>query len=405
MKILNFSDSVRSQRTKNLLEEIQTEIFFVSELPKEISRETSRFLINFTETRIRKVNYLRQIRISKFLPVSRFESFESAFQAILKSTRQFILIISPGQWFESEFFSSLIPLLKNWKPGTLLAGHILDHAQRGQYYDLHTISMVIAVKEFKEIFSPGSLENCWCSSANQKSVFTCFLRSRENHHDDYTPWWIEPIPQGASPFFTRRFSRFLEHALKNGKRIESFSSKMRALKTYCYPQFTQSAIHHVIRNNSEGLSLENCYQKAKTLQILSHYLRDKNLKKEEIYWANNEPLFCDDFKLSFDRFVGLASGLKLFTQFALFPKSSSAQILVLDENAEQLNWFKKILSFESLPDCIEWAQQLKDDKQKEVSGFGKQKIIFLGKTPLNQPDTISLLDLQSEWESPFEAKV
>ena len=173
---------------------------------------------------------------------------------------------------------------------------------------------------------------------------------------------------------------------------------MRALKTYCYPQFTQSAIHHVIRNNSEGLSLENCYQKAKTLQILSHYLRDKNLKKEEIYWANNEPLFCDDFKLPFDRFVGLASGLKLFTQFALFPKSSSAQVLVLDENAEQLNWFKKILSFESLPDCIEWAQQIKDSKQKEVSRFGKQKIIFLGKTPLNQPDTISLLGLQSEWK-------
>ena len=388
----------KEDRVRQILESIQTSIFFVSEFPSQTPEDIQNFLTHFTETRIRKVNYLGNLRISKYLPVSRFTSFREAFQASLSSSKKFILILSPGQWFESEFFLELTEALKRWRNGTIFMGHILDHFKRNQYLDLHPMSLVINVDEFKEVFSATCLERCFRAPSSEKEVFETFLRSKDNHHDNYTPLWIEPIPMGHHQLYARRFSFLVEYALKRGKKIESFPEVLRSLKFYCYPQFTHQAIRQVISGKGELISLEDCYHKPKVYECLMNYLKDKRDKQSELYWTNNEPVFCHDFRRPFDRFVGLASGLKLFLQFALSPRVPCAKILVFDENTYQLEWFKKILSFDRLTDVFNWTKKLHGEKPELLEKFLYPRVVFQGMTQPGKPERVHLLSLQPEWE-------
>ncbi len=398
MKMSLIFERFKEERIRQILESIQTSIFFVSEFPSETPEDIQNFLTHFTETRIRKVNYLGNLRISKYLPVSRFTSFREAFQASLSSSKKFILILSPGQWFESEFFLELTEALKRWRTGTIFMGHILDHFKRNQYLDLHPMSLVINVDEFKEVFSAPCLERCFRTPSSEKELFETFLRSKDNHHDNYTPLWIEPIPMGHHQLYARRFSFLVEYALKRGKKIESFPKSLRNLKCYCYPKFTQTAIRNVLAEKAELITVDGCYNKPKVYDYLIHYLKDKKNKEKEIYWINNEPVFCEDFKKPFDRFVGLASGFKLFMQFALFPRVSQPSILVLDENIHQLEWFKKILSFEKISDVINWIKTQNEGDSELLDQVLYQRVLFRGRSKDEKPERINLLRFQKEWE-------
>lgn len=159
-----------------------------------------------------------------------------------------------------------------------IVGHLLDRGDN--YYELHEQLIYINSFKWKDLGRPQP--GNWGDSCTYKTP----VRSTENHHDDYTPYWIKPGTEYKTYTNCRSFHNIINAGLEAGYTIRSFDKSIRNSKTYIYPED------------------ENCKRNIQELL-------DKEFSPR--FYTKNTEKFPIDFIKSkidkFDKLVTVAAGL------------------------------------------------------------------------------------------------
>ena len=199
--------------------------------------------IRDTETKKYCKNLLEYtvIETSIYAKTKVFTYIESALDYVKNwSNHKHVVIIDIGNDLEvnGQFVQKLV---ENINDNDVLVGHILDKKDR--YYELHNQCFYFNADVWRSIGCPD-----YGHSADK---LTCKvpLRSEQNHHDDYTPFWIAPGKKVKTYKNVKQGYNFIKSFLDAGYTIKSFNQKVRNSKIYSYPYEKENKFNEIKDNN------------------------------------------------------------------------------------------------------------------------------------------------------------
>jgi hypothetical protein len=190
---------------------------------------------------------------------------------------------------------------------TPLSAHLLD---RNGYYNIDPQFFCLNLTIWNQVGRPKFV------NATSLTTFTSIavLRSEENFHDDYTPYWLAPGDQqieynlGDKEFrsmvYRREFGsvvvqRFLEH----GYTVINVNPTIRERKVCLYPNANYNELLALINN-------PNCELQTIPLQRYQQHI--EQLFQEDLYTVyvlNSEDVMSDTVG-AIDHYAGVCGGLK-----------------------------------------------------------------------------------------------
>lgn len=109
----------------------------------------------------------------------------------------------------------------------VIVGHILDRGD--EYYELHPQSFLVDLDWWKSVGRPEfRVDNIGEFETVEP------IRSSENHHDNYTPLWVDSGTNTKTYSGTRPGWNWVQLALNGGNRISSFPKSIRDNKKFMY---------------------------------------------------------------------------------------------------------------------------------------------------------------------------
>lgn len=161
---------------------------------------------------------------------SNTEIFRSAMDAIVyavDNNYEHLIISYPGNDLEKN--GRLNHALDEFiTEDDFIVGHLLDRDD--SYYELHEQLIYINTVKWTQLGKPNFGE--W----GETCEYTIPERSAQNHHDDYTPYWIKPGTEKKTYTKCRSFHNLISAGLEAGYTIRSFNREVRDSKTYIYPE-------------------------------------------------------------------------------------------------------------------------------------------------------------------------
>ena len=184
-----------------------------------------------------------------------------------------------------------------------LSCHILD---RGGYYHLHPQCFAVDLDVYQEIGCPAFEETLGLVEL----VTLDTARSKDNVHDDYTPWWLHAGAESHAYTSDQGYFgiQVIAGMIRAGYNITNIPMKIRQRKNYCYPEYNLDEIKKIIAD-TEYLPVND----GGPVWWFSHEMRNMVQGLSRGYYVlNTEPLYFDTRLSSrkFDCFVGVASGVK-----------------------------------------------------------------------------------------------
>lgn len=134
-----------------------------------------------------------------------------------------------AQWFDEN------------RDNITVVGHILDKKDR--YYELHHQFFIVNVKWWISVGRPDPGQESFEEWQAEEPV-----RSQENWHDDYTPYWISP-GSTCRTYSGRRWGwKLIKAALDTGHTVRSLTEQQRNTKFYLYPEVPDyyTKLHDII---------------------------------------------------------------------------------------------------------------------------------------------------------------
>ncbi len=109
-----------------------------------------------------------------------------------------------------------------------LIGHIISYTDKIPYF--YKEFWCVDLNKYREFGHPS-----W--TIEKGDTFPNFLRSVENFHDDYTPYYVEPIDGRTDNTIQINWGTgLIKSWLNNGKRVVNFPQEIRELKHHLYPE-------------------------------------------------------------------------------------------------------------------------------------------------------------------------
>jgi hypothetical protein len=143
----------------------------------------------------------------------------------------YIMVVSIGSNLsKKQNLLNEIPEFLATHPDLSIAGHILDKGDK--FYELHHQCYIININWWREAGKPRMGDEH--QTLNWSTIEPA--RSEENWHDGYTPHWIA---QGTElkTYTGKRFGwNIINSALKQNKKLYSFTENIRESKYYLYPE-------------------------------------------------------------------------------------------------------------------------------------------------------------------------
>jgi hypothetical protein len=238
-----------------------------------------------------------------------------------------VLIQSVGNFINhNSFFEHLNTYCKT-NPNFFLIAFTLDwDPQIGQgWIECHNQMMVINVHTWKQLDSPkyGNWEDVTEELPN-------YIRSEENFHDKYTPYWIKGTEGTSLKLRSKQGWSFIKTALSNGIRIDNFTSEMRDCRLYIYPDFESDKLYTSIINQ-DSADLTNPNQKK---------FIDKFTRPEKTLWIYNSERYNFGTDMSScDVYFGTAAGFKYLD---VLNYNLNMKFVFYDYNMPSLNWIKHL---------------------------------------------------------------
>ena len=212
-----------------------------------------------------------------------------------------------------------------------LSCHILD---RGGYYHLHPQCFAVDLDVYQKIGCPAFEE-----TAGPVELTTLHTtRSKNNVHDDYTPWWLHAGQEAHT--YTSNQGYFgiqvIAQLINAGYNISNIPMEIRQRKNYCYPEYNSDEIKKII-NDTEYLPKND----GGPVWWFSHEMRNMVQGLSRGYYVlNTEPLYFEQ-RLNgrkFDCFVGVASGVKPACLIGQLDFADNSQVILADISPAALKW-------------------------------------------------------------------
>jgi len=200
-----------------------------------------------------------------------------------------------------NFFVDFLPTIDPNKD--VIVGHILDRKER--YYELHDQCFYLNIKILKQLDKP--------SFGNKDSELTYIapIRSKENHHDNYTPLWISKGKQSKKYTDLKFGHHIISKVLQHNYKIRSFSEDDRDAKIYFYPENKQEF-----------------YKKINTFFVKNYQFK--------FYPINTEPIKDFDFK-KISNFTTVSAGLNHLCYLKKYGYTKNLKINFFDVNEYALS--------------------------------------------------------------------
>lgn len=195
-----------------------------------------------------------------------------------------------------NFFADFVPTIDVDKD--VIVGHILDRQER--YYELHDQSFYLNIKILKQLDKP------FFGNKDLELTYTVPIRSKENHHDNYTPLWISKGKKSKKYTNLKFGHNIISKVLQNDYKIRSFSESDRDAKIYFYPENRQEF-----------------YKK-----INNFFVKNYQFK---FYPINTEPIKDFNFK-KISNFTTVSSGLNHLVYLKKYGYTKNLKINFFDVN-------------------------------------------------------------------------
>jgi len=238
--------------------------------------------------------------------IKKFLSHQQAIKYAVKNNVEHLVCINMGNDLEVQgrFLETLDSFLVE---DDILVGHILDRKER--YIEIHDQAFYLNTKKLKEI------SDCDFTRHEDSIELIEPTRSEENHHDEYTPFWIAPSLFTNTYKNCKRGYKIVNDILKAGYTIRSFDNYVRKSKFYLYPdtddtsdklaQLTEKQliskfyVYNTDTNNTNSRFVKSCTnaQPLSRMVTVAAGLNHLKIIKEIGYTKDFELMFAD-----YDRF-------------------------------------------------------------------------------------------------------
>ena len=238
----------------------------------------------------------------------------------------------------------------------LVAGHILNF--KNQQPKFHEQCIVVNLKEIDNIK--------WLTK--DEVLKKNYTVSKENIHDDYTPYWIRPAEgNSGNTYPTNIFDRFLWISLKEGYTVLNIDFELRNLKVCVYPEDEQQWTQ--IHTNLKYWNTLTKKQQRNFVYDVKENNPDKkplfeflNMANNMIYVTNTEDV-PNDISHGLEILVCPASGLSQFKYIANNIKTME-QVIWVDFSKPQMDWLQGLIRNWN---GINFKEYYENNKPKDIS--------------------------------------
>ena len=272
-----------------------------------------------------------------------FTSHNNAIDFLKTISVDHALIINIGNDLEGDYPQFLKALDEYILDDDILIGHILDKNDR--YYELHEQLYYLNVKKWKAIGCPS------LGKTGIDITYNIPNKSKENHHDNYTPYWINQGSNNKLYTNVKHGHNLIAKILETDTKIRSFPEHIRKTKEYFYPNENDcnDAIYGFINKNlsskfypinTEQLHLEevNVIKNLQGMITVASGLNHFKIIKHTGYTKNFKLMFCD------------------YDEYALYMMKQ------IYENWDGTNYKNFIKKVDVLHNCKEMASRIDFDK-------------------------------------------
>jgi hypothetical protein len=181
---------------------------------------------------------------------------------------------------------------------TPLSAHLLD---RHGYYNIDPQFFCLNLTVWDQVGRPNFASNYTASSFVSKEV----VRSEENFHDDYTPFWLAPGEKqitysvGYREFGSLVVQRLIEH----GHRLINVNPTIRERKVCLYPDANHDELTAWLADPEYDLQM---------IPLQKYHKHIEQLFQEDLYTVyvlNSEDVISDTVGV-IDHYAGVCGGLK-----------------------------------------------------------------------------------------------
>ena len=313
------------------------------------------------------------VELSNFFP-KQFES-DTIFDLLTQSHKDGfsqIIVFKQGSTLRGDQFLPEFKKFYKENPDAKFIGHVLDREEG--YYEIHPQAFFIDLDWWSKAGFPEWGERIWDSPLETLVP----IRSKENHHDQYTPHWIAPGKELKTYQGQRGEGWNMVKALIESKeKILSWPHGCRVTKQYAYAEVEKDGPRHraeflkeiefmnsVFIANTETipLGINHCITKRKKDQLKSP-VPDTLIKSK--YWNGK-----------FRQVVCPAAGLTALIFAFKFGLKRGDTIVIYDISPAAINFTMRIFNqYDAYTSYIEFA--------KKKMRFAGQSVQFKGQNQLN----------------------
>lgn len=234
-----------------------------------------------------------------------------------------------------------------------LMGHVL-HNPAHDYFPypyLHNQCIVLDLLVWKEVGCP---EFEWVNIVDDR--LNNLIRSVENFHDEYTPYWVGPDKTDEIVTLEHREfgSIVIEKLAEAGYRIINFDDELRRQKWHLYPNHEYEILNNFFKTGEIDKE-SNLYKSA-----ISDVLWQKESLSKTVYILNTEEIVNDDtsnVKTPIDHYIVVAGGFKPALLAHKFGYHANTKITVMDISDAGIN-FQKYMRENWNGDLVSYPQRI-----------------------------------------------
>lgn len=163
-------------------------------------------------------------------------------------------------------------------------------------------------------------------------------RSEENHHDDYTPYWIKPST-GQQQFksYAKLFGmELIKRLMESGYTVSNFDQHARTFKTYLYPNSNQSELSKFFKDGTVAWDLPPEFANIVTNEL--------STLDQTVYLLNSEFVYYPPKPYGpVDHLIGVAAGFKSVLLLHILGFSDHATVSYIDISEPALEYQRYLI--------------------------------------------------------------
>jgi len=258
-----------------------------------------------------------------------------------------------GGEFQDEFKKCYID-----NPDAKFIGHILDREKR--YYEIHPQTFLIDLNWWSSVGFPEWGDYIWDNEPYQEIEP---VRSEENHHDQYTPYWIAPGKKLKTYVGKQQGWSMVKALLDDGQKITSWPKKVRLAKYNAYAEVEQDGPRHRAKLIDDITTNNICF--VANTEVIKQKWIDSSVTDR----ANNT---LPPWNKQFQQVVTPAAGLStLIFAFKLGLKKND-KIVIYDVSQAAIDYTMKIIEEWNGNDYTKFAKNImKNNKHIHWRGMSQ----------------------------------